>query len=290
MNRYRRRSSKGAGRRSLLAGTGAIIITAVAGAGVTMKGALNAPKFNDGGCMISDDTPRTSLTYVDASIFDQATDSQVSDIEKAIHQHHAGLMANVRHGVISNARGENGSVIPGNIAFFCNPPKNAAALAEITDKTIDDKSLAREAAKANRSFTDMLNAKFTVISSPDEMAPESPHHENISAISRAPFRSSLASLVWVTDGVSYSKDRGGMACRDKGALPSAATYLERYPSLRPESFEGVKVTIYLLEPAETGRYCRPGEVKDFWMDWFRLAGVAEQDVSVINLFRGFDDE
>ena len=264
---------------------GATTLATIAGIGVALAMASQGASFDELGCL--DAPSRTTVFQLDSSVMGEITASQNRDIEKALLALYDAAAPNDRVALVSNAQSLEGSILDLRDAP-CRPPADLTELAALTDRGVDRVLLERSNRKSKAAFEREAKALLERSGAAEEIAPESFLFRDIAAVSRGEYAAPLAEFHWVTDGLAYSDTIGGMFCQTRGAMPPARVFMERpfFVRLKPESFEGVAVTVYLLEPKERGPYCVPGERTAFWRDYFTLNGASSVDV--IHLHRGSD--
>ena len=117
----------------------------------------------------------------------------------------------------------------------------------------------------------------------DQAAMDSPILEQLQAISRYDgFTGPNRSLTVITDGINNSET--ARFCAVSGDLPPFAQFRTRrsYRYVEPSSFEGMDVTLLLVEfgrlPAPGASHCSNAALRDFWPAYFTGNGAKSVDL------------
>lgn len=190
--------------------------------------------------------------------------------------------ANTRIRIASTLKGAGSSFAEPQFTI-CKPAETPTEQAAIGTPEQTSPMLARVHEEARAEFEAMVNQVIADASNEAKAASYSPILEQLQAISRySNYSGPNRSLTVITDG--WNNSEAGRFCLEPGALVTFERFKNkrRYRDVEPASFEGLDVTILLVEqstlPALRAPYCTNAEVRDFWPDYFTGNGATSVEV------------
>jgi len=261
----------------------AAIIAPLVALGAASYGAialLDGEEADANHCYDRDDQHQ-SVVFVDNSIVDQSG-AQMRDYRTGLIQVWDNAPANAQIRIASTDRTTGGSFAQPQFTI-CKPAANPAEQEAIGAPSQTAPMLKRIAGEARGKYEAMVEQIIANASDPSKTALDSPILEQLQAISKYPgFTGPNRSLATITDGINNSET--ARFCMVKGALVPFEKFKKKrgYKYIEPDSFEGVEVTIMLVErgklPAPGAPYCSNDDVRDFWPEYFKGNGAASVDL------------
>jgi len=286
-NKNRPRPHRGPGRKTNGSGQGLAIAAAIAVpttalgiAGYAAMTMMSTEEPDANHCYAREDQHQ-AVIFVDNSIEGQSG-SQLRDYRTAFIRAYDNAPANSLIKITSTARTQGGSFAQPSFVI-CKPASTPAEQEAIGAPAQPAPMLARIAATARGEYEAMVDQVIADAQDASQTAKDSPIFEQFQAISNYDdFTGPNRSLTSITDGVSNSDS--ARFCFVKGDLVSFDQFKERrsYQYVEPRSFEGVDVTLLLVEIAEfpvpEAPYCSNADIRDFWTDYFKANGAKSVDL------------
>lgn len=256
----------------------AIPTVALTTTGFLMSKVMGEEKMSTEYCFERPDQAEHAF-YVDASHTIDLSDRQRRDYKRIFEIAYEQASANTRVMVFTSQRDASGSVAK-PVAMQCKPAATVSEMDAIGAPKKPAPYTARQAEEARVDFNKMIDRVLSDVQNAEKTALESPILEDLQALSRYNgFQGRYRSLTAVTDGIQNSET--ARFCFIKGDLPPFSTFKtqRRYGYVTPESFDGIRVDLMLVEstslPHWDAPYCTHHEIRRFWPDYFKDNGAVK---------------
>jgi len=222
-----------------------------------------------------------AVVFVDNSI-EGESEAQIRDYRTGMMRVWDNAPANSLIRIASTDRTSGGSFAPPQFTI-CKPAETQAEQEALGAPSQTAPMLARISGEAKGRYEEMVEQVIADATDGEKTALDSPILEQLQAISRYDgFDGPNRSITAITDGINNSET--ARFCVVQGALAPFERFktTRSYSYVEPRSFEGVDVTIMLVElgglPAPIAPYCTNAELRDFWPDYFKGNGAASVDL------------
>lgn len=269
--RNRKSRRKGNSNAFLIAGTAALVMTAVGGLGYGGYKYAGIERPDEFGCYARNDQHQTVI-YADYSLIDQSG-TQLRDYAVGALATWDQTPANGRVMIATSARDTHSNLISPTFVL-CKPAKTEAEQNAL-GIPLDGKLVReRNADEARQKFIAMMNEMIAEARNESRQAMNSPILEQVRAISRAAwFQGPSRDLTLITDGLQSSKI--AQFCAVQGHMPPFGTFANKldYQWVKPDNFIGTDVTVLMVEalalPQPSMPFCSGHEeVRTWWKDYF----------------------
>lgn len=291
----RRRSSRSskrvAGDDGNLINLGAVIVGPIIALGAVsyaVMAYLDEEQPDANHCYARDDQHQ-AVIFVDNSIQDESG-AHIRDYRTGMMRVYENAPANSLIKITTTARTDGGSFAP-PVFTLCKPAATQAEQAAIGAPEKSAPVLRRIAGEALAEYAEMVDSVVADMEDPDKTANDSPILSQIRAISLYDgFEGPNRSLTVITDGVNNSEI--ARFCAVPGDMPPFDTFKmqQRYSYVEPRSFEGVEVTILLVEfgrlPAPGLSHCTNNSIRDWWPAFFKGNGAISVDLRRLRYWEG----
>lgn len=222
-----------------------------------------------------------AVIFMDNSL-EGESEAQLRDYRTGMLREWDRLPANALIRIASTAKGDDSSFA--EPAFtICKPAQTPAEQEELGAPDETAPMLARIHEEALTDFEAAVEHVIADATDQARQASDSPIFEQYQAISRYDgFTGPNRSLLSISDGISNSE--AGRFCRDRDGLVPFEQFktLRRYRDVEPSSFDGLDVTLLMVEfgelPAPGAPHCSNEELRDFWPEYFTANGAESVDL------------
>ncbi|MEM9375595.1 MAG: hypothetical protein AAGA72_05205 [Pseudomonadota bacterium] len=288
MRRHHSRTRRGKSKTVKLASLG--VIPACAIGAVFVASAMNSSDEVDANFCYARAEQQDIVAFIDNSVTSHLTEPQRRDLEHAIRKPYGTLKPNGRYSIATTAADQNASIVRADFSI-CRPPTSSEEQSSIDAPMMTGAQLGLRTDEATAAFEhEIVNVLADALDA-EKAAGDSPIIEQLQGISRmAEFTGADRELIVVTDGVQNS--RHGRFCSVKGELPSFEKYAkrERYQEVKPRSYAGVNVSLYLVDigplPQPAMPFCTHDEIRQFWTDYFYANGARNVEVTPLRQWAG----
>lgn len=269
-------------------GTSPIVVAAAVVAPLAVLGAagfgtitlLDSEEIDANFCYARADQHQ-AVIFVDNSIQGQSG-AQLRDYRTGLMRAYDNAPANSLIRIASTARTQGGSFAqPAHV--ICKPAATPAQQEAIGAPSQPAPMLARIADEARTKFEEMADQVIADASDEAQIARDSPILEQMQAISRYDgWTGPNRSLTMISDGENNSES--ARFCTVPGDFVPFEQFRKKrsYQYIEPRSFEGVDVTILLVEigklPAPGAPYCSNDGLRDWWPQYFTENGAKSVDL------------
>lgn len=222
--------------------------------------------------------------WVDFTVTFGSSGSQKNDLQNVLEQEYGQMSPNSKMSVFTTARDGAATIV--KPAFtICRPPRNAGEQQQIDAPQKSDAMLRRDSKNAEQAFLDHVAELSRDAEDKAKTAVNSPVLAQLRGISRYNFGAPLSKLVVYSDGLN--NDRYGSFCTVSGHLPGFDIYAKKseYQRIKPNDLTGVDVEFLLLDAGNLP-YCKPGELAEWYQNYFSSNGAIDARITPIGVGAG----
>lgn len=213
-----------------------------------------------------------SAIFIDNSLV-QLSSAHIRDYRRGLENAYEVAPANSKILIYTTAGTTNGSIAD-PVFIQCKPPATVYEQERIGAPSKTAPQLNRDAEEAQHRYASEIDRLIEEVQDPDKLAGDSPILSQIQAISRdRRFQGRRRSLTALTDG--WENSETARFCIRKGDMPAYNIFetKQAYQEIKPKSFEGIDVSILLVEHGELSTsnapYCTNHELRTWWQDYFK---------------------